>query len=328
MIRPDELVLAPYISQRQLQWLKDEIRVFPCHTNRASGAAHPCVRFLVYCRTNWRDRRPPSPELQCIFTLGHDLEEVVFRWLKERLKLDIIQPKDKTLVWDAFQLTGHLDAYVQEYAHWIPFEVKGVSVATWNTVNCFEDMVCSNKSWVRRYPGQLLLYLLLDNKAYGRFVLFQKETGRLKDFPVVLDDHLHLAEEILLNLERVNQHVAAKTLPDRYYEPGPVGDLCEDCDFEAICLPGGSYASAVEIMDDPAAEMVLARYLALQKELEPFSAINREFEAAKKQLRTYFAAEKKERIILGGKLITGKMVTVGPSEGYSYWKWSIKKGKE
>jgi hypothetical protein len=335
MPRPSEAVLRPYLSEAQHQWLKDAARIYPCHTNRASEAGHPCARYLTYCRTHWMHRQAPDPERQALFALGNDIEDIVFNnWGITRLKaygVDIIRPKDRDWQDKPTGATGHLDCFLAEKqddgtAMWVPGEIKGVAIGTWDEVQSHRDMLTSTRSWVRKWAVQLPFYCLMDSKPYGRYIFFSKETGRIRDFCVVLDDCLALLDEVSAKLKVVNEHVAAGTLPPRFYEPGPPSTLCEDCDFGHLCLPGSSYDAAVRLMDDPTAESLLHRYEALSAKLkEAKGGMERELEGVKKQLAKYF--EDKPSVVLGGRLIKGKRIEVGPSNGYNYWKWSVVKEK-
>jgi len=332
MARPTPLVLRPYIGEMQLQYLKDEARVYPCHTNRASEAGHPCARYLTYCRSHWEHRSAPDPERQALYTLGNDIEDVVInQWCIGRLKrygLDIVRPKDRDWEDKPTGTTGHLDCYLNEKQDddsvaWIPGEIKGVAIGTWDEITCHTDMITSSRSWVRKWAVQLPFYCLMDGKPYGRYIFFSKESGKLRDFCVVLEDCLEMLDEVSKRLQLVNRHVAAGTVPDRFYEPGPPSPLCEDCDFAHICLPGSCYDTAVRQMDDPAVEFLLKRLEALQADLEPSKKVQKEHDAVRKQLTMYF--EDKPKVFIGGRLIVGKRIEVAPkTTGYSFWKWTIK----
>jgi hypothetical protein len=335
MPRPSPEVLKPYIQEAQLQFLKDAAQVYPCHTNRASEAGHPCARYLTYCRTHWQHRTAPDPERQALYTLGNDIEDIVINnWAISRLKkygVDLIRPKDRGWEDKRTGTTGHLDCFLAEKQDdgetmWVPGEIKGIAMGTWDTVESHADMLTSTRSWVRKWAVQLPFYCLMDAKPYGRFIFFSKETGRIRDFCVVLDDCLGLLDEVSKKLEVVNQHVAAGTLPDRFYEPGPPSPLCEDCDFGHVCLPGSSYDSAVRLMDDPAAEHLFRRWEALRAKLKDATAgMETEVDALRKQLSVYF--EDKPKVAIAGRIVKGTRVEVGPKNGYNFWKWTVAKEK-
>lgn len=334
----------PYLADVQGQFLKDHTRIFPCHTNRASECGHPCARYLVYCRTHWRERTPHPPTTQAIFELGKELERVVVQgWLQDRLGLEVVAPKHADFSYPAVQLTGHLDCYIEEEVveesllptsyksepdpHgrtettkiWVPCEVKGVARGTWNEINKFGDLLRSKRSWVRKWAGQLLVYMLMDNKPFGRFIFFSKETGQIKDIPVRLEDHLEYAEEILRKLEVVNKHVEEGTLPDRFYEPGAPSPICEDCGFNHTCLPGGGYTAALSLVDDPVVEESLDAYFILEEEYERAKKVVDARDGLRKKIRGML--NNKENCIIGKYHVTGKM----RGGRYPYWQWEAKR---
>lgn len=328
----------PYIAGYQEQYLKDSAKVYPCHANRASECGHPCARYLTYCRTNWKDRKPFGTTTYAIFELGKELERVVVQgWLQDRLGLEVVSPKHAAFSYPEVQLTGHLDCYIEETTDeegttkplthssepdpnsrsntWVPVEVKGIARGTWQEIHKFGDLLKSKRSWVRKWAGQLLVYMLMDNKPYGRFVFFSKETGLMKDIPVILEDHLDLAEAILKKLELVNKHVADGTLPDRFYEPGTPSKLCEDCGFGHLCLPGGGYGTALSLVDDPEIEQAIDLYTENKKLAKAATGFLEDNKELCQKIRGML--EGKDNHIIGKYRITGKM-----RKGKNpYWMW-------
>lgn len=316
--------LKPFLARQQEQYLKDTFRITPCHSNRASSVGHPCARFLTYSRTHWNQRQIPDVYLMSIFRLGWDLEEIVFRWLKERLQLQIIQPKNRDSSWAQYQLTGHLDCYCEEIAGlWVPWEIKGVSAGTWDTVSTWEEMKRSKRHWIKKWVGQLPCYLVMEEKPYGRFVLFQKESGLLKDLVVILDENLQLVEDIIKRLEIVNRHVAAGTLPDRFYEPGPPSETCEGCDFGHLCLPGSSYDEALKLMNDPQVLALLVEEQELKETIKVVAPETKRLLAIGEQLKKFF--EGKPKVLIGDFLVEGGVINKKAMDATSYWKRSVKR---
>lgn len=310
------------IAELQEQWLKDDFRITPTHTNRASSAGHPCARYLTYCRTHWQQRSVPDVYLMSIFKHGWMIEDVVFSWLKDKLKLDCIQPKDRDLSWPHLQLTGHLDAYLNEDGVWVPLEIKSVSDFTWDNIRCFDDMKHSKAPWVAKWRAQLLLYMLLENKSRGRYVFMHKESGLLRDFPVVLEENLSFVEEVLKRLELVNQHVAAGTLPDRIYGDGAPSTLCERCDFGHVCLPGSCYDEALKLMIDPQVEALLQEEQELKATIKMMAPQEARLDDIKKKLMIFF--KDKPRVMVGNFVVTGSVVNKKAMDATSYWLRKVK----
>lgn len=314
------------IAELQEQWLKDKYKVSPQHTNRASNAGSPCSRYLVYSRTSYQMREAPSVHLLSIFTAGNDCENIVFKWLKDRLDLPILQPKDRDSFWPALQLSGHLDALLEREIDgkkvWCPVEIKSCSISTFDSVHSFEEMKHSNKHWVRKYCGQMLLYLLLENKEVGFFCFYNKESGLLRDFEVRLCDHMDMAEEILRRLEEVNRHVAAGTIPDRFYEPGPPSELCATCDFQTICLPGSSYGEALKLMVEPSVEKLLREEQELKTAIKLVANEEKRLKTVGDQLKAFFTG--KSKVLIGNYIVTGSVVEKKAQEPTSYWLRKVK----
>lgn len=288
-----------------------KIRVTPCHTNRASEAGHPCERYLVLRRLKWQDMQLHDVKLQLIFDEGYHQERIVLRDLEDAGVQIIEQQRDHE--WRAFQLTAHLDgkAVISE-TEAAPIECKSMSPHIFDKINTLEDLIHSDKPWLQKYPAQIQLYLLLANAERGFLILKNKSTGELKEIEVRLD--MDYAEGILRKLQRVNQHVAAGTIPEpiQYEE-----EICERCPFfQTTCLVEVQ-RTALELSDDEE----LAKDLARREELKPLAA---EFEKLDKSVKV--KVKDHEKVTCGNFLILGKEVSrkgyeVKPS---TYWQVSIK----
>lgn len=293
------------------------IKVYPHASNRASEVGHECERFLVLSRTSWQEKKPINPTLQRIFDLGNLIEYGVLKDLADAGITFIEQQRsfqDKGL-----QLTGHIDGKVMVENATFPAEVKGLAHNTWQTFPDFavwtpesqgwRDMINHNRPWIRKYPGQLTMYMYLDNKEYGVFLLFSKQTFEPKCIWIELD--YEYAESLVQKLERVNAHIEADTLPEQIND----AEMCIDCDFFHICLPE-IRRTALDFSDDPELEQMIARW----QELAPMKS---EYEAIDKKLKKRL--EGCEKAVIGDYLITGKLVerkgyAVEPS---SYWQKKI-----
>lgn len=202
-------------------------RVFPCRGNRASNF-DVCERKMVYSITNWQDKTLPSLDLQYIFDAGNVWERATVRRLEEAG----VEIEQRQRDFEYQGITAHIDGMVRVDGKPYPIEIKSMSQYIWEQINTVEDMTKSDKSYLRKYPAQLQLYLLMSNAEKGCFVLVNKQTSRVKEIWMTLD--YAYCEELLKKAERVDCHVDAGTLPDRIpYDP----DMCDRCDFAHICLP-------------------------------------------------------------------------------------------
>ena len=292
-----------------------KIRVTPCHTNRASEAGHPCMRYLVLRRVKWQDMPLHDVRLQLIFDEGNNQERIVLRDLEDAGVRLIDQQRDYE--WRQFQLTAHLDAKaVLSETEAAPIECKSMSDPIFRQITTLEDLLRSDKPWLKKYPAQIQLYLLLSNAERGFLILKNKSTGELKEIEVRLD--LEYAEGILKKLEQINGHVAAGTIPPAMpYDE----DICDRCPFfQTTCLVEVK-RTALVLSED--AE--LAKDLDRREELKPLVD---EYDKLDKAVKKKLTGQ--EKVSCGNYLILGKKVQ---RKGYEvkaseYWQSTIKKIEE
>lgn len=286
------------------------IRQQPVNANRASQLGHPCIRFLVFERTRWQEKVLHGPGLQAIYDLGNDIEERVIKDLKAA-GIDIIE-QQRAYAWPKFQITGHSDFKVILEGKAYPCEVKSMSPYIFSSINTVEDMKRHRRYYVRAYPGQLVLYLLLDEKEQGFFLLKNKVTGAMKEIPVDLD--YELAESLLKKAEQINRHVAEGSVPD------PIewdDDCCSECGYIHICLPDRS-GKEIQVLDRPELEIMLARLEEIKPLVDEYNELDRDVKEAIKG---------QDNLLLGNWLVKGKWIekkefTVKPSK---YWQSKITK---
>lgn len=287
------------------------IRNFPQHKNRASECGHPCERYLVYCRTHWEDRLLHGPELEFIFEGGRLIEDMALRELQEAGK-DFgfeIYEQQRAFTIKEIDLTGHIDAKIRINEVSYPLEIKGINHYDFVNLNTIEDFHNSNKVWIRKYPAQLMMYLMGAELECGVFYIKDKLNFQPKTIWVDLD--YDYAEQIYQKMERVNDHVKNGTLPEQ------CGDysVCERCAFIHLCLPEIK-RKAIDFADDPEFEDKLAR----REELKPYKS---EYDALDREVKKML--DGKENVIIGDFMIHGKWVerkafTVAASK---YWKPNI-----
>lgn len=151
----------------------------------------------------------------------------------------------------------------------IPVEVKDVNQNVFQHVDTFEDL--ARWWWTRKYQSQILIYLLQNNEPEG--LLLAVCQGRKKWLPVILEDHLELAEESLAAAELTVQDVEAGAPPPYTTDP----TACRRCwAFGRVCNPPIDHQGAALL--DEAGEL----HEVLQIEAETAEA-HRRYEAAKKR---------------------------------------------
>lgn len=290
------------------------IRVTPCASNRASELGHPCERYLVLCRTCWQQKQPHSVDTEFIFEQGREIEKQSLRELEDA-GFHVIE-QQVTLAIPELNITGHLDAEIsQNGGAKYPFECKSMNEHIWKRVNTLDDLSNSRQHWLRKYPAQITLYCHMKHAPMGLLYLKNKSNGQPKALWVDYD--LNYANELLVKAQRINNYVAAGTVPARIEEAA----VCERCDFSHVCNPD-IIGAGVEIMDSAEREAMLERRHELQAIVkEP----NKELEEINDELKLAF--EGKGDLLVGKWHVTGKSVsrkgfTVNAS---THWSWKAVK---
>lgn len=271
-----------------------DLKVYPATFNNCSEVGHDCERYLVYRRTESDKQKLPDVGLRYAADEG-DLHHVSMRRMMEDLgfKLGEIEA---TFTWKEMHLRGRIDGTLvgDRNGHFpkaIPFDFKSVSTHIFKSINTPED-IWKNK-WTRKYIAQMTAYCLMLGKEAGLFIIKNRDSGRYKSVPVVLD--LDFAEAMLKKIERVNGHVAAKTLPDRieYSE-----DTCDHCPFFDVCLPETSHKGMRFLTEDE----LVSKF----NQLSTLEGPAKEYEALKKELTEFIKImchdkEKGEQFVIGDK---------------------------
>jgi len=299
------------VVQAVMESKASKIKLWPINSNRASELGHPCERYLVYNRTRWQEKSLHDVGLQLIFDQGNRDEEGVLADLKEA-GFKIVE-QQRPFEWKKYQITGTIDAKILDDGKTIPVEIKSFSQWNWKAINSVDDMVKSKAVYMRKYPAQMTLYLIMDEKEEGLFILRNKSNGRLKQIPMSLD--FEYAESLIKKAERINGHVANGTLPDRIEDD----TIHEYCSFQHICLP--DRINPALLIDDPEAEMKINRAMELKEQIKP---LDDEYKELWDELKEAF---KEKQAVIGpwqivGKWIEKKGFEVKPSK---YWDMRIKK---
>lgn len=270
------------------------IKVFPHPNNRASEGGHPCVRFLVLSRISNSLRSLHDVGLQRIFDEGNLHEDALMRELQVA-GLRIVE-QQRAYEWPELQLTGRIDGKLGVNGSYIPLELKSCSANVFMEIRDIEPMAMlkSKHSWIRKYPAQILLYMLMEGSEYGLMVFKNKQTGEKAQKLFRLEgEALEYAESIMKKLDQVNTHVALKTAPE-----AALIDDCRGCAFaKTACFPGEDYGPGIDILKDPA----LVDKLERRAELEPLA---KEFDALDKEVKDGDGKDVKG--------LRGRNVVVGP----------------
>lgn len=266
------------IVEQVEKYLATKIRVSPHPLNRASEAAHPCERFLVLSRTKNELRSLPSIDLQRVFEEGNIHEQAVLRLLQDAgLR---IQEQQRSFEWREYELSGHIDAMlVDENGRKFPLEIKSASPNAFLAVKKLKplELIHSKYTWQRKYPGQLILYMLMSNSEVGILLFKNKVSGELFQMIFELNDEvLEYAEQIIQKLERVNKMVREGIEP-----PAQRCDECKGCPFEkTACFPGMDYGPGYDFIDEDGLLEKLNRWKELKDAAEEYAALDKEIKEA------------------------------------------------
>ena len=296
------------IVEKILESKSRKIKAYPVNSNRASELGHPCVRYHVLNRTRWQEKSLHDVGLQFIFDMGNEIEEIALRELADA-GIKVIE-QQRSFSWPEYQITGHVDGKVLDGGKVYPLEIKSCSPFVFKAINTSDDLKRGKYAYLRKYPTQLTLYLLMNNVERGVFLFKDKVSGQYKE--IWLDLDYELGEEALKRSEAINAHVAAGTVPP------PIGEemWCENCAFSHVCLPE-QIGKEVEVDKGE-----LATLLDRMEELKPLKS---EYEEIDEQVKK--SVEGHEKILAGDWFITGKWqerkaVQIAASR---YWRKSIKK---
>lgn len=305
-------LLAQALPQDYDALVAGQERQAPVHTNRASNLGHPCELYLVLERTKWEQRKPHDLGLLKVFRRGQLLEPVMQRdFLDMGWKVQGIQ---QAQFWKGPNISGHIDLRVSRNGGPLVLtELKTVSPNHFRELQTAEDLLNHKQHYVRAWPAQLQLYLLLNSEEEGLFVLHEIVSNEYRAIPFTLD--YAMAESLLQKAERVNAHVDAGTEP----EPLAEADVCERCPyFGTACYPP-LIVQEGEFVDDPDLEGAMGRWLELKGSVSEYNELD-------KSIKARFKGVEKARcgpFSVTGKEISRKAYSV---EASAYWKVEIVKG--
>jgi len=275
------------IVEKILESKARKIKQYPVNSNRASDLGNPCVRYHVLNRTRWQERSLHDVGLQMIFDMGNEIEEIVLKELAEA-GIKVIE-QQRSFQWKEYGITGHIDGMILSDGEAIPMEIKSCSPFVFKAINTIDDLRRGRYAYLRKYPTQLNLYLLMDNKEKGVFLFKCKTSGAIKE--IWMDIDYNLGEETLKRAEAINTHLAAGTIPE------PINDnmWCDGCAYAHICLPEHT-GKEVEIDTGELATML--------DRLEELKPIVTEYEEIDDQVKR--AVEGREKVLAGNWLVLGK----------------------
>ncbi len=292
------------------EYKRSKQKIYPCHTNRASQMGDECERRLVYFRIAWEQQLMPDVSLQFIFDEGNIQEDALMNDLRGA-GITIIE-QQRAFSWPEYQISGMIDARVKDNGSVYPLEAKSMSPFIWDGVNTIEDF--AKYPWVKKYIAQMVLYLLMSNSETGIFILKNKSTGRIKQINVNLSNYLDLGENLLQRAKRINDHIQAKTYPDKINN----FKICSECAFRHVCLPEILNKGGIEFIDNKEIDKLLNRREELQTLSKEYKDTD---EKVKEELKRYM---QDKTIISCGKWTIEKKINAKGSISFEFIKLEVK----
>lgn len=292
------MLTAEYISDKVSDFVRSEIKVYPCNNLRASNIGHPCERYLYLLIKHWDEQEPHDEGLQNIFDLGNSIEAYTIQKLKDA-GLEVITPSVRSWKVENPLITGREDIRIKdpEDGQLYPAEIKGLSPLEWERLNSIDDFYNSKRYYVRGYPAQLMIYCWKFEKEKGFFILTNKLSGKLKIIEVPFD--WQKADELLKKGERV---YAALADPTGHTIPAACDDVtvCDSCALRHICTAPHERIEAD--IDDGELETLIDRKGELKSGYDAYNEVNEEIKRC---------IGEREKVIAGKYLVTTKIISKG-----------------
>ena len=286
------MLTAQSIAAKVSDFVKSEIKTYPCNNLRASNIGHPCERYLYLLIKHWDEQLPHDEGLQNIFDLGNTIEAYTIKKLRDS-GLAIYEPEGYSWKVESPLIAGREDIRIKDPddGQLYPAEIKGLSPYEWDKLNCIDDFYRSKKYYVRGYPAQLLVYCWKFAKEKGFFVLTNKLTGALKIIEVPFD--WERADALLQKAERIYKALETGETP-----PGCEDiSVCEKCSLRHICT--ATHTQIAADIDDGSLEEIIDR----KQELKPGYDAYKEADA---ELKRCFG--EREKVITGKYVVTAKVI--------------------
>lgn len=313
------------IAQKVEEGLLRQHREYPVHVNRASSLGHPCERYLYYQRTAHEKRELPDVGLLAIWEEGVAQERTTAMILSKFAGLELIEGQ-RELTIKEHNIVGHIDGKVvpilpEKWPDWpkadpekayggssllraVPIEIKSMNSYSYESIQTLDDMINSDRYWIRGYVIQLQLYLAAMDEPVGVFILKDKNAARVKDIWMERDDKT--IEEVFEKADRIEEAVKTGVPPERNE-----GSHCRRCPFLTLCTPDFINPNGAEIINNEELESLLKRRQELLDAGKELNGIERQIKNMLEGVH--------RNIMCGDWLITGKTVqrkgfTVAPSE--------------
>lgn len=194
----------------------------------ASNVGHPCEAYLAFSLRGYPEVLP-DPQLQRIFALGHKVEDLVVKDMREA----------GIKVWDRDPLTGRQFAY-HEFGSHVRANADG-QVEDEGELRLLEIKSANDASFKKfkengvrfshpRYYAQMQLEMGLSGIQSCMFVMMNKNNSQYEDEVVTFDAFYYAS--LVEKIERILRNEAKKVADD------PSDWRCRGCFKRGVCWEG------------------------------------------------------------------------------------------
>ncbi|MFW6132179.1 MAG: hypothetical protein ACOC5F_06255 [Candidatus Aminicenantaceae bacterium] len=284
------------LKEKLDSYLAKKIKSYARWSNWAGDLGFECDTYQALCRLKPELKPLPDLGLIKVYRTGTQLETPNLQ-LMQNAGIEIVE-QARPYQWREKEISGRIDAKVKISTNGkeviVPLEHKACSSSIFMAIkNHKEKGIPLHKSkyhWVRKYPGQLLVYELMDGSEFGVWFFYNKVSGDF--FFWVLPIDYDYTEELIQRAERCNKNVKKGDIPKPKQK-----NICKKCDFaKTFCFPGQDYGPGFDFLSDEEKEAKLIRWYETE---EPY----KEHKQLDKELKEDF---KGKDTVIGDFMITSK----------------------
>jgi len=175
----------------------------------------------------------------------------------------------------------------------------------------------ASQMWLRKYPGQLMTYMLFKNCDAGVWFFFEKQSGQYFWWILPLD--YDYADSLLRRAECCEKNVKAGLIPKPEY-----CEECTQCAFAlTYCFPDKDFGPGFEMLDDETLETKIKRMKELEEPVKEYKILKKELIGNDEKPGYLY----QKNAVIGDFIIESKEYQrkAYPVEAGTYWKTSIKR---
>lgn len=256
------------------------------HSSEA-GWALTCMRHFVNLRLCPEKMDEKSLESLRIFHEGHSQERIVVDdLLASGLKVIPLEPEDRKRFYSKeLDMGCELDTMIEINGKAYPLELKSADPNVFRILQrakVANDLRESKFWWIRNYPAQLWIQILMADSVGGAWLFKDKSKGTPHVIETSPNEGAAYLHDLFAAIRTANEFIAEKRAPD----PQPIDD-CHYCAFRNSCFeepPVNPQDGDVHVIDDPEVEALFMKW----HELSPVAKPAAELEKVSKELKEMF----------------------------------------